>query len=258
MQFVPHQIPIIEVVEEGKKLSQFLLFAKDEKTLIQAIKTITDSGAKLISGFFKKEKEEIRWTAFLEITDLKTTLEKLATQLKNIEGIKEVKYTQPKRILTENFHFPKYVLDARIVLLRIKDIAAAWRFLPGGLAARLYWIGVNCGKESYRVFSRFGLSKEELLKMRENLYRAAGWGIMKFINFDLEKGTGKVKLLHSYEVDALKDYLPGQKRCHFIRGHLAGFLTGLMGMEISVREEQCVGEGAEFCEFGVAPRRPEV
>ena len=258
MQYTPYRIPIIEVAEEGKQLSQFLLITKDEKTLVKAIKTIIDSNARIISGFFKREGETIRWTAFLEITNIKTPLEELATQIKSIEGVKDIKYTEPKRMLVEAFHFPNYVLDARIVLLRIKDIAAAWNFLPGGMAARLYWIGVRCGRESYRVFSRLGLSKEELLKIRENLYRAAGWGVMKFLDFDLEKATGRAKLLYSYEVDALKDYLPKQKRCHFIRGHLAGFLTELLGREVSVKEEQCVGEGADFCQFAIAPRKVEV
>lgn len=254
-ELTPGYIPILEEAEAGQILSEMVVRFRGLNALISVLKKLDEAGARLVSGFLKKLGDFTVLTSFVDVSNLNVNLDELKSELTSCAGVERVEFTHPSRVAAESLHFPKYVQHGvRVIVVRIKDIEAAWRFLPVGAAARLYQQGVECGRESYRVLSRVGLDMNEMLKLREQVYRAAGWALVNFVDVDPGKGVGTVIVKKSFEVDALKDRFPGRKLCNFIRGHMAGFLSCLFGRDVVVEEVQCEGEGAGYCRFIIKPK----
>ena len=106
------------------------------------------------------------------------------------------------------------------------------RYLGSGGAALLWHLGKRWGevlvvKLSSRLTGPSSIAKR--LKLLFKILRATGWGVFSLDNIDTIHYRGSVTVKESCEVKS-------HSGCHFIRGLLAGMLSEVFGVNVSVRE----------------------
>lgn len=119
-------------------------------------------------------------------------------------------------------------------------------FSPSAASVILQASANKCGRQACRRITMEIKDKGNVLAYLSHLKESMNWGKISFQSVDLEKGTGKVRVLDSFESLVRKCAQPS---CHFLRGFLAGFLSELFGRDISVSEVKCAGKGDIHCEF---------
>jgi predicted hydrocarbon binding protein len=119
-------------------------------------------------------------------------------------------------------------------------------FSPSAASVILQSAANRCGREACRKIQMKIKDKVNVLAYLAYLKESMNWGKISFKDVNLENGTGKIKVLDSFESLAGKYTQPC---CHFLSGFLAGFLSELLGRNISVTEVTCAGKGDAHCEF---------
>jgi len=122
-------------------------------------------------------------------------------------------------------------------------------FSPSAASVILYTSASKCGREACMKTMKRAKTRREALLYLSMSKRWENWGELSFEAIDLEKGTGRVIVVNSFET---VKHRSSQPCCHFLRGFLAGFLSELFSKEISVDEEKCAGKGDKYCEFTFA------
>ena len=117
---------------------------------------------------------------------------------------------------------------------------------PKAVSVILYTIAIKCGKGSCNRVMKKAKTKEEAINHLRDLKREENWGKPSFQNVDLEKASGTVIIVDSFETVGRKTNEPC---CHLFRGFLEGFLSELFKKSITVSEKKCAGKGDEHCEF---------
>jgi predicted hydrocarbon binding protein len=83
------------------------------------------------------------------------------------------------------------------------------------------------------------------------LYQALGWFKLEGVDWNDTDRSVTVRTRGNFECEGAKSSSPYS---HFVRGHLAGGLTAIMGKEMACEETKCIAVGDEYCEFVLRPR----
>ena len=94
---------------------------------------------------------------------------------------------------------------------------------------------------------KLGLRGKELLVEVLKAYQASGWGRVELVRCDLHAANIVLRLYDSFECKVFRDI--GRPASQFIRGHLSGLLSGLLGAEVRAIETKCIAKGDPYCEF---------
>lgn len=197
------------------------------------------------------------WSAFVEGAKLEP--EKLRKQIESAEGVVTAAVVgNTDGFLVDSALFPlAWNTGDRAVMMRYRFLNAMFNrvreaFGSGGEVI-IFEEGFAYGNESWkdlvesvgRDFARSHI-KEMLM-----IYQAVGWFRLEGVELGKE-GTVTMRAAQNFECEGAKSTSP---RSHFVRGHLAGSLTAIMGERMSCEETKCVAKGDPFCEFTLTPEK---
>ena len=160
--------------------------------------------------------------------------------------------------LVDGVHFPiAFNNGTRAVMMTADSMAKMLsavneRFGSGGNVI-LYEEGVAYGRE---------VGQDYLLKLGGDfvasnvddvimLYQALGWFRVEGVKIDPSTSSVVVSAAENFECAGAESRVP---HSHFVRGHLAGVLTIMLGRPMECREGLCVAKGDKTCEFTLTPR----
>ena len=117
----------------------------------------------------------------------------------------------------------------------------------------LYDEGHACGKEVGVDYTRrlgVGFARANLLDVFE-MYETARWFRLEGVERFKRYGVVTVRTRESFECEGARSSRPYSQ---FLRGHLSGGLTAILGKEMACEETKCVAAGDENCEFVLSSR----
>ncbi len=119
-------------------------------------------------------------------------------------------------------------------------------FSPSAASVILHTAAMKCGVQAYKKISKVAKTKQDVLNQLSEVKCEEKWGEISFMGVDFRRGSGKVRIVNSFEAVARKSNPLG---CYFFRGFLTGFLSELFKKSVTVTEEKCLSKGSSNCEF---------
>ena len=124
--------------------------------------------------------------------------------------------------------------------------------MGSGGAALVYRQGAQLGREAWARHARVLGGIENVRIHLEYLLEGlalAGFGRVKLLDIDPEKGTARIRLSESVEC---ADHQILNPYSQFFRGYFAGAFSTILGGEMTCVETKCIAMGAGTCEFEIA------
>ncbi|MDG6919898.1 MAG: hypothetical protein JRN59_00025 [Nitrososphaerota archaeon] len=197
------------------------------------------------------------WSGFVEDSD--HTAQELRRRLVGSEAVRDVMVVESnKGFLVDSLHFPvAFNTGTRAVMMSAASLAGMlsavnMRFGTGGNVI-LYEEGAAYGSEVGREY----MQKLDADFVASNigdvvmLYQALGWFRVDGVRVDQKDGSVVISAGESFECSGYKSRAP---RSHFVRGHLAGALSELLGRPMACTETLCIAMGDKTCEFTLTPK----
>jgi len=191
---------------------------------------------------------------FVDFTDADASVEEVKKELERAtQGEVYVKTPPVRGFMMDEFAFPLYAFPGvrSIIMLELdfqEMIKGLYEKLGKNAAVFLYYLAYSGGKFIGEYLSeKLGLKGRELLVEILKTYQAGGWGRVELLTYDPEELKITLRLHDSIECKTFK----GSNECasHFIRGHLSGLLSGLLGVSVRFMESKCIAKGDPYCEF---------
>lgn len=112
----------------------------------------------------------------------------------------------------------------------------------------IYEMGVAAGESDGReLVAYMGQSLvESNLPDLVYLYAAQGWGLPELVEISLQPFRATIRFKDSFECAYTKSAVPNS---HYLRGHLAGINSAILGKKVKSVETKCVAKGDPYCEF---------
>jgi predicted hydrocarbon binding protein len=107
-------------------------------------------------------------------------------------------------------------------------------------------VGVNYSNTLGLEFTRSNLP--EVL----SLYQALGWFKLESVRQNKPEKSLTIRASACFECDGSKSDGPYS---HFVRGHLGGAMTAILGEEMTCEETKCLAAGGQVCEFLISPAK---
>ncbi len=101
-----------------------------------------------------------------------------------------------------------------------------------------------------------GREPEEAFRRSVEAYRAAGYGDIEVVSFNLEGPEIRLRGRNLFESSAARQsgiYLTHRAVDHYSRGMFAGLASQLLGREVICEEMSCQFRGEDACEFTIVP-----
>jgi len=200
-------------------------------------------------------KKKISIYVCVELPERELEYDKIAAELRNATGAEEVFWKdypipgfahQPFFPITcfsrRGFFFLGHVLRGSFEGIRKRlgaSIAKVLLYHMGRMG------GLNRAEEAKR--ERPDLTLKQLMMRFLFTGYAFGQYIGELIEWS-ENGTIVIRTKRNWESEFL-DKRYNEPQCHFTRGFLEGFLSGLFNKEFTSRETKCECMGDEYCEF---------
>ena len=196
------------------------------------------------------------WSGFVE--DSQHSESELREKLSSVKGVLDVLVNQSVGgFLVDEFHFPlSWNTGDRAVLMRCKFLVRMFdrvrESLGSGGETVVYEEGFAYGLETWRNFvagigEEFARANWKKILM---IYQATGWFKLESAALDSVEMTFRVSTSSSFECGGRKYPRPFSQ---FIRGHLCGALTAIMGREMVCEEVACVATGSSECQYVLKP-----
>ncbi|RLE81943.1 MAG: hypothetical protein DRJ51_02680 [Thermoprotei archaeon] len=207
-----------------------------------------------LSAYAFPEEERAPVFAFADLTGLDIDVEKIKRDLEFVTG-EEVyfKASPAKGFMMEEFGFPLYTFPGvRSMILLESDFKEMLRGLyekfSDAAGVYLYYMAFSGGKYIAKYMSeKLGLRGWDLLVEVLKYYQASGWARVELVECNPEAFRVVLRMYDSVECSTFRGaYKP---MSHFIRGHLSGLLSGLLGTDVRFIETKCVAAGDPYCEF---------
>ncbi len=207
-----------------------------------------------ISAHSLPEWERTPVFLFADLTGLDVDIGRVRRELEAVTGSRVYAKKPPvKGFMLDEFAFPIYVLPGvRSVMVLEPDfqemIRGIYEKLGGVAAVFLYHLAYSGGKFLAKYLSeRLGLKGKELLIEILKVYQASGWGRVELVTYDLRSMNIVMRLYDSIECKVFRG--SGRPASQFIRGHLSGLISELLGTDLRVMERKCIAKGDPYCEF---------
>lgn len=196
------------------------------------------------------------WSAFVK--DSRHSASELKAKISLSEYVLDSKVAESRDgFLVDGIHFPlAWNTGDRAFLGRTKHFARMLskmreKFGTGG-EVLLYEEGYNWGKETWEDFAgalRTGFARSNLDVILK-LYQALGWFKLEGVEHDRQSHLVNVRTSSNFECEGEKSLRP---HSDFVRGHLCGALTAILGEEMVCEETRCTAAGDRLCEFSLRP-----
>ncbi|MDV3294138.1 MAG: hypothetical protein LYZ70_07690, partial [Nitrososphaerales archaeon] len=197
------------------------------------------------------------WSGFVE--DSRHTASELKEKISSSRHVLDSTVVESKEgYLVDSVHFPlSWNTGDRAVMMRGEYLGGMFdkvreKFGTGGEAI-VYEEGFDYGKETFANHaSRLGAGfmRSNLLDVLK-IYQALGWFKIEGIDQSERDRTVTIRTSGSFECEGQKSAKPYS---HFVRGHLCGALTVILGEEMECEEAQCTAMGDRHCEFVLRPK----
>jgi predicted hydrocarbon binding protein len=160
--------------------------------------------------------------------------------------------------LVDGVHFPfAFNTGDRAIMMRSKFVGAMLssvrkQFGSGGDVI-IYEEGRAYGLDVWADYVRrlgAGFLRSNLQETMK-IYQALGWFRLESVDQSLRDGSITIRTSDSFECEGVKSEGP---HCQFVRGHLSGGLTTIMGEEVACKETKCIAAGDKYCEFVLRPK----
>jgi predicted hydrocarbon binding protein len=259
--YFPKDILSIEF-NPGRKLAHFVVeLSNIPGALEHSAALATKNSVNILSGFHHAPSASklAFWSFFADFTDSKINPAEFASELRALPSTVDVRtHVPPNGFLIDTFDFPLRWGARRAIMMRNESIGSIFARINAifgdGPAARvvLYEMGEAAGRSIFNgLVTEIGLDvfKKELSQVL-GLYMASGWGLFELLHADFDKKTAAIRVKDNFECV----YYRGQAttpRGNFVRGHLAGWFSGLFGVRVEVMENYCVAKGDECCNFTI-------
>lgn len=164
---------------------------------------------------------------------------------------------------------PAFSEDSRIERLGRRFVMVSTEYFVTGLmhditefageeaaAIILYRGGFNSGRVIFQRYLSLVNDREMALEMCAASAWYFGWGIATVYHEEVDgEEIGYARIYDSFEAEEYGDEdTLGEKRCHFIRGVLAGIMSEYAGRIYEAEETKCKAAGYDYCEFVIRPR----
>ncbi len=261
-EHVPKDVLALEYNPE-KKLAHFVVTLRNVPGALEFSAAIaTKHKVNILSGFHHapSASSQAFWSFFADFTDAGIGPNELAKELEFLPSTVEVRFKVPRKgLLIDSFHFPLRWGGQRAIILRTESIASIFSRIMGvfgdGAAARvvMYEMGEAAGRAIMKdLLAQLGgdIVRDELRSI-VGLYSSNGWGIFDLVSMDLDQKKAEFRVRDNFECVHYKEsVLP---RSNFLRGHIAGWFSELVGSRVEVVEQYCEAKSDPFCYFVVRP-----
>jgi predicted hydrocarbon binding protein len=261
VEHVPKDVLAFEFSPE-RRLAHFVVTMKNVPGALEFSAAIaTKHKVNILSGFHHapSASNNAFWSFFADFTNAAISPGDLAKEFEFLPSTVDVHFKVPKKgLLIDSYHFPLRWGGQRAIVMRTETLASIFSRIIGvfgdGAAARvvMYQMGEAAGREMMRdLLAQIGDVVRDELRSIMGLYSSNGWGIFDLVSVDLSQRKAEIRVHDSFEcVHYKKSALP---RSNFIRGHIAGWFSELVGSRVEVVEEYCEAKSDPFCYFVVEP-----
>ena len=207
-----------------------------------------------IGGHSMPEWDRAPIFVFADLTGAEGRLEDVERELREVSGSEVYcKRSVAGGFMIDEFAFPLYALPGvRSVLLLGSDFVSMVRGFYerlGNMAAVfLYHLAYSGGASLASYLSeKLGLKGRELIVEALKMYQAGGWGLVELVECDPDSLDVALRIHGCIECEGMR----GSRKplSHFVRGHLSGFLSGLLNAKVRAVERRCIAAGDPYCEF---------
>lgn len=198
------------------------------------------------------------WSGFVE--DSNHTASELRKRILSSEYVTDATVVESTDgFLIDGIHFPlSWNSGDRAFMGRAKYIARMLRavrneFGTGGEKI-IYDEGFAFGKDTWSEMTArigTGFARAHLQDVLR-FYQAEGWFKLESVDKDERGGVLAIRVGESFEC------MGAARHGHysqFVRGHLAGALSAILGAEMECEETKCIGAEDESCEFLLMPKQ---
>jgi len=119
----------------------------------------------------------------------------------------------------------------------------------------LFEIGLNQGRRAIEMNSRVTKSRSMKVETMVQTVGLSGFGDMKVINANVDKGEAVFRVFNSVVPTELKKlgYSKKKKVDFFLKGIIVAAVEGLSKTSVTCEEVKCMAKGDEYCEFITKP-----
>jgi predicted hydrocarbon binding protein len=250
---------IAEVVP-GRHLAEFSLDLQPANApgmLAAASEVLAKHRVNILSGFH----DPPHWSFFADLTESDCDSDQVQADLSSVQGVTRVlKADSPNGVLVDSLHFPLMWGKNRALLFRAQTVSSMLNrviemFGKDSPVAKvmLHQLGEAAGKAMYTATkAEVGDSVRNELVNLINIYSAAGWGVFRVSEVNVEACTATVVALDNFECTQYQGTGSGPFS-QFVRGHLAGLFSGIFGCRVNAVETACLAHGESYCEFSIGP-----
>ncbi|MBM1154513.1 hypothetical protein DRN94_001390 [archaeon] len=250
LEGLTRNLALVEELGPNERLAELVALA--DRPLPTIFSVLSEAGANIRFSSVSREATGLYLHLFfLETSDLTVPLGDLEQRVRGLEGVVDVKLVEPKPLPADTLLFPLQSSHMRLVVFPLREIHAIWdtyeELMAQGFAIVSYNAGKKVGKDiAMWLKVKYKLEPKDMIIALEQYMRAFGMGVPEFKEVDLDTGRAVILLKDSFESAKRRKPRPS---CNFIKGLFAGFLSELVGREITVTETRCVSIGDEYCEF---------
>lgn len=259
-EHLPKDVLAVEF-NPSKRLAHFVIQLRNVPGALEHSAALaTKHRVNILSGFHHapSASEQAFWSFFADFTDATLGPSQLAQELEFLPSTVNVRYhVPPNGLLVDTFHFPVRWGGQRAIMMRTESIGSIFARVNGifgdGPAARvvMYEMGEAAGSAIFKdLVSQLGpeIIKQELSNVI-GLYTSNGWGVFELVDADFERKTAEIRAHENFECVHYRQ--SSAPRSNFVRGHIAGWFSELLGSRVEVTEKHCVAKGDPFCYFTI-------
>jgi predicted hydrocarbon binding protein len=249
----------------GRRLIHFLALLTDAPDSFANVSALAaENRINILTGFHAPTGPEGGlWSFFADFTDTAIPPSEFASKMRSLSSVRDVKFQEGNHgFIIDSFNFPPmYGNEPAIVIMRetfSSFLERVRRILGTGPVAGvlLNEMGVSAGAAAYQALKRMLGERgvKEQVRQIFGLYAAAGWGVATVSELDIESKHAIVSIDENFECLPHKGQR-SEAHSQFVRGDIAGMLSGILGTRVRCVETLCIAKGDKVCQFSIDAER---
>lgn len=243
----------------GKKVFHLIFHSGvDLASLAKASEGFIRLNVSVLSGTLVADgRGGAHWCVFVETDQPEVGKDELARALKATGRVTDITVLGGDDIIIDEAHFPlKLATGQRAYLLSdevIRGMLARVREVLGtGGDVVIFEEGEAVGRGDFEALKgMLGADVPARLARLAGMYVSAGIGIPDIVEVDLAARRAVVRVYDNIECVGVRSRVPYSE---WVRGHLTGVGSALLGVPMKTEETKCVATGDPYCEFVISDR----
>jgi len=243
----------------GRRIVEFNIKKKNiPRALAKIANAMEKMNIDILSGFLTVIPDEVYsiWCFFADITDVNLKIEEVVEEIKKIDVVSEVYFTEPQfdGLIIDDIHFPLQVLNERSITFRVDSIVSMfnriYQIFGSGGKVIIFEMGVEAGEnKAKKIYERYGMKGLKAFELILAERIAKGWGLPEINKFDLEKKECIVQVKELFECSS--SVIKEESGSQFFRGYLTGILSQIFEKKVLAEETECMAKGDPRCTFHI-------